>query len=70
MICNPGALLRDPAEPLDVHAVGFGREGSLLVPGDTGAVRSPPIVGTFGVLELPSKAFTVRSARTGEVVPL
>jgi predicted phosphodiesterase len=44
MICNPGALLRDPAEPLDV-----------------------PARGTFGVLELPAKTFTVRSARTGEV---
>jgi len=44
MICNPGALLRDPAEPLDV-----------------------PARGTFGVLELPSKTFTVRSAKTGEI---
>jgi hypothetical protein len=42
VICNPGALLRDPAEPLDVQTLAFRREGSLLVPDDAGAVRSPP----------------------------
>ncbi len=45
MICNPGALLRDPAVPMELTAR-----------------------GTFGVLELPSTTFTVRSAKTGEVM--
>ena len=45
MICNPGALLRDPAEP-----------------------RHVPTLGTFGVLELPVRTFTIRNATRGDLL--
>lgn len=45
-VVNPGALLRDPAEPM-IHAG-----------------------GTFGVLEIPSRKFTVHRARDGVEVEI
>lgn len=61
LVCNPGALLRDPAQPMD-DAMRFDRESDKFV-------RSPaPGGGTFGVLELPTLRFTVHRARDGAEV--
>ena len=61
-VINPGALLRDPAEPM-------GEATIIGEPGDPhpGLRLS---MGTFGVLELPAKRFTVHRARDGEAVEI
>ncbi len=60
LIANPGALLRDPAEDF--------RQRAMLYDPGTGkfvAEDALPTPGTFGVLELPSKRFTVHRAKDG-----
>lgn len=58
-IVNPGALLRDGAERVI--------RGLELDPATGGFFDPPPIVpGTFGVVELPARRFTVHLASTGE----
>ena len=59
MIANPGALLRDPAEPMEDRAWIYDRDKGTFVPGPARGG------GTFGVLELPSKVFTVHRAADG-----
>jgi hypothetical protein len=61
MVVNPGALLRAPAQPME--------EATLYDP-TTGRFAPAPAPGggTFGVLELPSRRFSVhRAADGGEV---
>ena len=58
LVCNPGALLRDPAEPMEGGML-FDRESGKFVPAPA------PGGGTFGVLELPTLRFTVHRARDG-----
>jgi predicted phosphodiesterase len=61
LVCNPGALLRDPAEPMD--------DAMLFDPASSKFVAVPaPGGGTFGVLELPTLRFTVHRARDGAEV--
>jgi predicted phosphodiesterase len=64
LIVNPGALLRDPAHRSD--------PGAMLFDPDTGkSVPMPPLEGgTFGVLELPAKTFTVYRAADGAEVDI
>ncbi len=59
LVCNPGALLRDPAEPMEGGML-FDRESGKFMPAPA------PGGGTFGVLELPTLRFTVhRAGRRG-----
>lgn len=58
-IANPGALLHDPAEPQENRAMIFDADKGTFVPGPA------PGGGTFGILELPSKHFTVHRAADG-----
>lgn len=60
MIANPGALLRDAANALAGHAMLFDRNTGKFVPAPA------PGGGTFGVLDLPSREFTVHRASDGE----
>jgi putative phosphoesterase len=55
LVCNPGALLRDPARPMD---------GAMLFDRASGKFTAAPAPGggTFGVLELPKLKFTVYGA--------
>jgi putative phosphoesterase len=63
LVCNPGALLRDPAQPMG-GAMLFDRESGTFAPAPA------PGGGTFGILELPELRFTVHFARDGaEVKP-
>ncbi|MBM4362964.1 MAG: hypothetical protein FJ104_09810, partial [Deltaproteobacteria bacterium] len=62
LVCNPGALLRDPAHPMDGTAL-FDRATGTFEP------APGPGGGTFGVLELPAMRFTVHLARDGSVAP-
>jgi putative phosphoesterase len=59
LIANPGALLRDPAEPQESRAWIYDATSGRF------ARSSVPSGGTFGVLELPSKRFTVHRAADG-----
>ena len=61
LVCNPGALLRDPARPMD---------SAMLFDPATGSFAPAPAPGggTFGVLELPTVRFTVHRARDGAEV--
>ena len=63
LVVNPGALLRDPAEPPDLA---WHLEPESGTPSPAPAV--PP--GTFGVLELPERRFTVRLAADGTEVEI
>jgi predicted phosphodiesterase len=64
LICNPGALLRDPAHPMGGGPMLFDRaSGKFFVPAPA------PEGGTFGVLELPSLVFTVHRAKDGKRMP-
>lgn len=56
LIANPGALLRSPAERQEAGAWIFDPDRGTFVPGPA------PGGGTFGVLELPSRRFTVLTA--------
>lgn len=58
LVANPGALLRDPVQPVE-RAMIFDPETGKFVPGPE------PGGGTFGVLELPSRKFTVHRAADG-----
>jgi len=62
LVANPGALLRDPAEPQESRA--------WLYDADSGRFTQGPAPGggTFGVLDLPSKRFTVHRAVDGTEV--
>ena len=63
LVANPGALLRDPAHPMD-QAMLFDRESGRFVPSPA------PGGGTFAILELPSRTFTIHRAVDGaEVAP-
>lgn len=64
VVVNPGALLRDPAHRSEA--------GAMLFDPDTGTfVPAPPLDGgTFGVLELPAKTFTVFRAADGAEVDI
>jgi predicted phosphodiesterase len=64
LIVNPGALLRDPAHRSE--------PGAMLFDPDTGkSVPAPPLEGgTFGVLALPAKKFTVYRASDGVEVDI
>ncbi len=63
VVLNPGALLRDPAEPTN--------DAWLLDP-VTGKFNPAPAPGggTFGVLELPGKTFRVYAAESGAEVAI
>lgn len=63
LIVNPGALLRDPAEGAQVGARRFDPQTGNFVPVDLEG-------GTFGVLDLPTKAFTVHRAKDGSEVEI
>ncbi len=63
LVCNPGALLRDPAEPMEGGML-FDRESGKFVPAPA------PGGGTFGVLELPTLRFTVHRAGDGAEVEI
>ncbi len=63
LVCNPGALLRDPAQPID-GAMLFDRESGKFVPAPAAGG------GTFGVLELPTLRFTVHRAGDGAEVEI
>lgn len=63
LIVNPGTLLRDPVDPADAVARRFDPKLNDFVP-----VRIEG--GTFGVLELPTKRFTVHRARDGSEVDI
>lgn len=63
LIANPGALLRDPAHPME-RAMIFDRETGEFVPGPE------PEGGTFGILELPSRRFAVHRAADGVEVSI
>lgn len=56
VVANPGALLRDPGEPPPALAT------------TNEPTRGDAAGGTFGVLELPSKRFTIRRVRDGAEV--
>ncbi|MBN2576966.1 MAG: metallophosphoesterase family protein [Deltaproteobacteria bacterium] len=64
MIVNPGALLREPARSHDPAAVRFDRLRRTFV-ADARAQR-----GTFGVLDLPDKTFTLHLAGDGSELPV
>jgi putative phosphoesterase len=63
LVCNPGALLRDPAQPMD---------GAMLFDPASGKFVPAPAAGggTFGVLELPTLRFTVHRAGDGAEVEI
>jgi putative phosphoesterase len=62
LIVNPGALLRDPAHPSEAGALLYDKESGKFAP-------APPLEGgTFGVLELPAKKFSVYRAADGSEV--
>ena len=63
LVCNPGALLRDPAEPMEGGML-FDRESGKFVPAPA------PGGGTFGVLELPTLRFSVHRAGDGVEVDI
>jgi putative phosphoesterase len=52
LVCNPGALLRDPAEPM---------EGGMLLDRESGKFVPAPAAGggTFGILELPTLRYSL-----------
>src|SRR5690606_13878749 len=63
LVCNPGALLRDPAQPMD---------GAMLFDPASGTFAPAPAPGggTFGVLKLPSRQFSVHGASDGVEVQI
>lgn len=63
LVCNPGALLRDPAEPM---------EGGMLFDPASGKFAPAPAPGggTFAVLEPAMMRFTVRRAGDGVEVEI
>lgn len=64
LVVNPGALLRDPAHRAEAGAMLFDPDSGKFVP-------VPPLEGgTFGVLELPAKSFTVYRAADGSEVEI
>jgi putative phosphoesterase len=64
LIVNPGALLRDPAQPMEGRAWLYDRETGTFAPAPA------PGGGTFAVLELPAKKFTVHRASDGVEVEI
>ncbi len=58
LVCNPGAVLRSPAQPMDGTML-FDRESGKFAP-----ARGPG-GGTFGILDLPSLRFTVHDVVDG-----
>ncbi len=62
MIVNPGALLRDSAARQEATPMVWDATKGEFVP------EKPRQGGTFGVLELPSRRFTVHRASDGQVV--
>ncbi len=58
LVCNPGALLRDPAEPM---------AGGMLLDRESGKFVPAPAAGggTFGILEVSTLRFTVHMAVDG-----
>jgi len=64
MIVNPGALLREPAEKASPAPVLYHQRRRKFIE-DAAAPR-----GTFGVLDLPSKTFTLHLAKDGSEIPV
>lgn len=64
IIANPGALLRDSSEPLAAGAMLFDRETGKFVPAPA------PGGGTFAVLDLPERRFTVYRASDGAEIEI
>ena len=63
LVCNPGALLRDPAQPME--------SGMLLDPVSGKFVPAPTRSGgTFGILEVPTLRFTVHTAANGAEIEI
>ena len=62
LLINPGALLRDPNERFAKKAILFDPHVRRLV------AAGPDAGGTFGVLDLPTRHFTVHRAADGSVV--
>jgi predicted phosphodiesterase len=65
IIANPGALLRDPADDFRERAMIYDPDARKFV-----AEEALPTPGTFGILELPAKRFTVHRARDGAEVEI
>ena len=61
VVCNPGALLRDPIQKLGALPVFNPKAGKF-------ESDELPAGGTFGILELPSKRFTIHRAADGAAV--
>ena len=64
LVVNPGALLREPGPRMAGRPILFDAAARRFVPGPG------PAGGTFGVLELPSKRFTVHRASDGSEAPM
>ena len=64
LIANPGALLRDPANPQEHRERFDDQEMGAIAPIATAGG------GTFGILELPAKRFTVHRAADGSEVEI
>lgn len=64
MIVNPGALLRDSAEARPVGAMVFDPEVGKFVP------AAVPVGGTFGLLDVSTRQFTVHRAVDGAGVEI
>lgn len=64
-VVNPGGVLRDHPTEEDPRALILDRGANTWSPPAT-----PPSLGTFGMLDLPSRAFSVHRASDGEEVPL
>ena len=64
VIANPGALLREPGPRMAGRPLLFDPAQGRFVAGPG------PAGGTFGVLELPSRAFTVHRASDGSAAPM
>lgn len=62
-IVNPGTLLRDPLNPADAMARRFDPAANDFLPVEVEG-------GTFGILELPTRAFTVHRASDGSEVEI
>jgi predicted phosphodiesterase len=63
LVVNPGALLREPGPRMAGRPILFDAAAKRFVPGPG------PAGGTFGILELPSKTWTVYRASDGAEAP-
>ncbi len=63
LVCNPGAVLRNPVRPTDGPML-FDRESGKFVPSPASGG------GTFGVMDLPTLRFTVHDVSDGHEIDL